>query len=717
MRTRLILILAANLVLAAPLALAQNGNTQWSGSVTAGARYIDDKADDPSKLDEYRSLGSGISVFGDFELRGRGDAGYFNAYGENFGRDNQYLDLKGGAYGVFKYRLFSDELRHNFGSGPGAKSPFSGIGSATLTAVTPPDTNFLGWNTFDHSYTRRDKGGMVEWQGTSPWYVRFDTNEVKREGINVFAGARGNSPCCGFADLPAPIDYTTQNASAEFGYSSKRAHFAANVMHSTFKNGNDVLRWNNAYFGNGLDITVLPPDNELTRVSFNGNLRQLPWNSTLAGRLVFSRLKNNVAVQQGMLMTAGSAAYEASNATPGTFRGDIKRTNLSLSFSSHPTRELDTRAYFDYAEEKNDSSVMSFPGTTLTGGSCGDPAVNPNCTPERYEYKKTKVGAEAGYRLSRANKLSGGLEFAEIERERIDFHNTDETRLFAQWKNSSLDALTARVKYQYLARRSDFRGDLAFWTANGNAIDFYVRRFDVATVDQNQLKLILDAVPARMVDLGFEAIFKDNDYKDTLLGRTSDRRQEYYASVGYGDPNAFRLLVFGDIEITKFESFHRVGTGNPNPATPPAGGPTTYNWTLDNEDKAWQFGVGWDWKQSARLSIKGSLSFAKTEGSSDFTPEAGVVPALVATPFQSINNVDNTKRTALNLKAVYAYDKQWELTGGYAYEKYEYDDFAYTGTRYVAPDTQPNEVSPVTGQYSFQPYKASIIYVAAKYKF
>lgn len=713
MRPQLILILAANLVMAAPLALAQNGNTQWSGSVTAGARYIDDKADDPSKLDEYRSLGSGISVFGDFELRGHSDTGYLNAYGENFGRDNQFLDLKGGAYGVFKYRLYSDELRHNFGSGPGARSPFSGIGSATLTAVTPPDNNFLGWNTFDHSYTRRDKGGMVEWQGTSPWYVRFDTNEVVREGVNVFAGAKGTSPCCGFADLPSPIDYTTQNASAEFGYSSKRAHFAANVMHSTFRNGNDVLRWNNAYLGNGLDTTVLPPDNELTRVSFNGNLRQLPWNSTLAGRLVFSQLQNNVILEQTMLATT-AGAFSATNPSSPVFNGEIKRTNLSLSFSSHPTRALDTRAYLDYAKEDNDSTNISFaPGAGLTGGICT--AVT--CAPEKYQYKRTKAGVEAGYRLSRANKVSGGLEFAEIERERIDFHNTDETRFFAQWKNSSLDALTARVKYQYLARRSDFRGDLAFWTANGNPIDFYVRRFDVATVNQNQIKLILDAVPAPRLDLGFEAIFKDNDYKDTLLGRTNDRRQEFYASLGYGDPSAFRVLVFGDIETTKFESFHRVGTGASDPATPPAGPPNTYNWTGNNEDKAWQLGVGWDWKQSARLSIKGSLSFAKTEGTADFTPEAGVIPALVATPFQSITNVDNTKRTALNLKAVYAYDKQWELTGGYAYERYEYNDIAYTGTRYVAPDSNPNEVSPVTGQYSFQPYKANIIYVAAKYKF
>ncbi len=717
MRSQLMMILAAGLAAAAPLAHAEDGDMQWSGSVSVGVRYADVKADDPSKFDEFRGIGLRNSLWGDFEFRGRSAEGYFNVYGENFGTESQYLDLRGGAYGTFKYRLFSDELRHRFGSGPGALTPFDGVGGATLTMAAPPDTNFNNWNTFDHSYTRRNKGGFAEWQSMSPWYFRVDANEVQRQGINVFAGARGNSPCCGFSDLPTPIDYRTQNVSGEVGFASGSSHFAVNLMHSSFNNGNDVLRWNNAYFGNGLDITVLPPSNELTRLGLNGNIRNLFWNSTLAGRVVLSQLKNHVVVQQGMLMTGGSAVYEASNATPGTFHGDVKRTNVSLSLSSRPTNDLSTRAYLDYAKEENDSTQMSFPGTTLTGGSCGDPAVNPDCRPEKFHYKKTKVGAEAGYKLSRANKLSGGLEHTNTDRERIDFDKTKETRAFVQWKNSSLDSLTTRVKYQYTRRKSDFRGDLAFWTANGNPIDFFVRRFDLANVDQNQIKLILDAVPAPMLDLGFEAIYKDNDYKDTILGRTGDKRQEIYGSVGYGDPKAFRVLAYGDYEIAKIDSFHRVGQGNPDPSTPPATPPTTYNWTGKNEDKSWLLGFGVDWRVAPRVSIKGSLSISKTEGSAEFTPEAGVIPALVATPFVPISNIDNTKRTALNVKAVYEATRRWELTGGYAYEKYEYDDIGYTGTYYVAPDTNANEVSPVTGQYSFQPYKANIIYGMAKYKF
>ncbi len=715
MRPQLISILVANLLVAAPLAFAADGDVQWSGSVTAGARYIDDKVDDPSKLNEYRDLGSGGTGIAGFELRGRGDRYYSNIYGENLGQDDQYLDAKGGSYGVFKYRLYSDELRHNFGSGPGARSPFSGIGGSTLT-MTLPRPAVATWGTFDHSYDRRDMGAMAEWQATSPWYFRVETNEVKREGINVFAGAKSTSPGGGFMDLPSPIDYTARNLSGEFGYSTKRGHFAVNLLHSKFDNGNDVLRWTNEFYnplGGLYDTTVLPPDNKLTRLSVNGNLRQLFWDSTLAGRLVFSQLTNDVAMQANMLSTGNTTP--ATNPSAANFHGDIKRTNLSLSLSSHPTKALDTRAYLDYAKEENDSTRMSFApaaGTGLTGGStnplsnCNSTATNP-CEPELFHYSKTKVGVEGGYRLTRENKLSGGLEYADIERERADFQKTKDTKFFAQWKNSSLDWLTGRVKYQYLARRSDFNPRVAVLAAN--PMDLYVRRFDVATVNQNQLKLILDATPAPRLDLGFEAIFKKNDYKDTILGRTEDTRQEYYASASFGDPNALRVLVFGDVELTEYNSFHRVGTGNPDPSTPPVAG--TYNWTATNQDKSWQLGMGVDWKPRSRLTIKGSYIVAKTEGTADFSPEVGAP----AGPFLSITNFDNTKRTSLNLKAIYAYDRNWEFAGGYSREKYSYDDIGYSGTLYVTSAT--NTAGVVTGQFSFQPYTADIVYAMAKYKF
>ena len=704
--------LVAGLFMAVPLAATAQSTMQWAGSsVSLGVQSVDEDARDPSKLREYRDL-DGTSVLGSFEVRGRSDNAYLNAYGENLGRDDQYLDLKGGSYGRFKYRLYSDELRHNLGSGPGALSPFSGIGSGTLT-TTLPRPALAAWNAFDHSYTRQNAGGMAEWQSTSPWYFRVDANQVKREGINVFAGANGTSPGNGFTDLPSPIAYTTRTYSAEAGHSSRRGHFAVNLSHSTFDNENEVLRWNNGFFANGLDTTILPPDNKLTRLSVNGNLRQLSWDSTLAGRLTYSKLTNDVAMLPNILSTGG--ANPATNPSAPSFHGDVKRLNLALSLSSHPTKALDTRVYLNYAKEDNRSTHMSFApaaGTGLTGGSadplsnCNSTATNP-CEPELYHLKKTNLGAEAGYRLSRENRVSGGLDYTDSERERADFQKSQDKKVFAQWKNNSLDWLTGRLKYQLLARRSHFEPHVSVLAAN--PMDLYVRRFDLANVNQNLLKIALDASPAPFVDVGFEAIFKHNDFKDTSLGRTGDKRHELYASLGFGDPSRLRVLVFGDVEVMRFDSSHRVGTGNPDPSAPPT--LTTYNWTAENEDKAWQMGLGIDWVPMARLTLKGSFIRAKTTGGAEFAVQPGGAPG----PFLPITNFDNTRRTSINLKAVYAYDKQWEFSGGYAHEKYQYSDIGYDNTLYVAGAGATAGV--VTGQNSFQPYTADIVYAVAKYKF
>ena len=736
MKPKLIAILVASLFVASPLALAaEGGGMTWTGEASLGLRQTNDTARDNSKLNEYRDLGSTVPLT-TFDAKGRGDEYYVNLFGENLGRDDMFLDFKGGKYGVFKYQLYDNELRHNFGSGVGARSPYAGIGGATLTAVFP-NGNPNTWNSFDHSYSRRDLGGMFEVSANSPWYFRAEANEVKRSGINVLAASNGTSPGNGFVDLPTPIDYTTMNYSAEGGYSSKRGHIAVNFMRSDFSNGNALLNWSNGFFG-GVDKTILAPSNDFTRISVNGNLRQLPGGSILAGRVTQSKLTNSVAVQSTMLSTGATNPATASSSS--VFNGDVKYTTVGLSLSSHPLHDLDTRLYWNWAEEKNGSTPITFSpaaGTGLLGGASSNcsnagsttglaPFVAVPCTPERFGYKKNNYGVEAGYRFSRANRLTGGFDYYDISRDRLDFHGNRDSKVYAEWKNSSLDTLTARIKYQYLERRSDWAVPAAVTAFNPT--ENYVRRFDLANVNQDLIKVVLDASPAPFLDLGLEAIYKKNNYKDTALGRTNDDRQEYYVSLSYGDPKAFRMMVFGDIEFLEYNSTHRVGgttlaNSDPNAAPSPAApaNSSIYSWNAKNKDKSWQVGLGADWLPMERFSVKASAIYAETTGTVDFAALGGAVIPLPG--LLPINNFDNTKRTSLNLKGTYRYTKQWEFTGGYAYEKYRYSDIGFDGSGYVVPalvagvPTVSTAAGYTTGQYAFQPYTANIFYLIATYKF
>ena len=177
-------------------------------------------------------------------------------------------------------------------------------------------------------------------------------------------------------------------------------------------------------------------------------------------------------------------------------------------------------------------------------------------------------------------------------------------------------------------------------------------------------------------------------------------------------------MIFADVEFLQYDSTHRVGgttLANSNPAAPPVGSPSTiYTWKAENKDKSWQVGLGADWLPLERLTLNASLIWAKTEGTTEFSAQPGTV--LVPPFFYPIGNFDNTTRVALNLKGTYKFDRNWSVTGGYAYERYKYSDIGYDGTRYVVPPLTTS-ASYVTGQYSFQPYRANIFFLLGTYKF
>ena len=185
-------------------------------------------------------------------------------------------------------------------------------------------------------------------------------------------------------------------------------------------------------------------------------------------------------------------------------------------------------------------------------------------------------------------------------------------------------------------------------------------------------------------------------------------------------------MAFGDMEILTLDSRHRVGAGNPDPSAAPSPLPpavaTTYNWAAKNRDRSWQVGVGADWLPIERLKIAASATYYKTKGTVDFAALAsgGITPVV---PFQTllpIGNFDNTQRTAFNLKGIYAFDRHWDFTAGYAYERYKYSDIGYDGFTYTVANAVPAsapQTSYLTGQSAFQNYTVNILYLIATYKF
>lgn len=681
----------------------------FNGSVSITGIATDVTSDNRFRFEEYRDLDDGVT--GGFDLRFGGNGWYNRLFGENVGRDDQFIELKGGRYGIFKYTLYGDDIVHNLTFG--ALTPFNGVGSNRLTFPGPSAAaSTATWNRFDYGLQHKNVGGTFEAQASpnSPFYVRVTANRKNTDGIRPLGGA-GGSPGGPAYELPAPIDYTTTDVSGEVGYSSRKLHLSANVLWSKFEDHSDFLFWQSPQVltGYNQEQSTLASDNKLQRISLNGMIKQLPLDSSLALRGTYTKIENSLPVYNSWLVTSGTTGTQRIASTNvSTFEGEIVNKTFSAALNSRLAKDFDSKVYYNWYKRENDSTEVVY---TTTGFNGCDIVLNatgtatttlPTCSTEFFHFKKDNFGAEVAWRVARYNKLTLGIDYTDVERERFDYDRSKETKVFLEWKSGAWDVADFRVKYQHLRRKSDFL--LADYP---NIFESRFARFDVAPLDRDQIKVSADANPAPLFDLGGEIIYKRNKYKDTFLGRTGDRRHEVAVSASYGDLKALRVTAFADYEHSHYNSRHWAGAVAtfPNPNT--AG--TAYLWESRVEDDNYLVGVGAEWRVNDRLRLVGSAIYSKADGSVDFATQNNLGNPL------NIDRYDNFKKTTLNLRGIYAMTKKIDVSLGAAYEKYDYSDIQLDDYIYnIRTGTSQNYFS---GAYAFPNYKATIVYLTLTYKF
>jgi MtrB/PioB family decaheme-associated outer membrane protein len=704
-------------VFAAWPAWGQDAGWYVEGSGTLGGIYNSTSSKDASREEEFRDLGNG--VLSNIFVRGRGGNTWFEGYGENFGRDDQYLMLRGGVYDQFKYKIYSDSLRHNYLFN--GLTPYAGSGSNVLSATFPqPDPGT--WNSIDLGFKRTDNGGYFEWQGLAPWYFRVDANQVKSDGTKPTSGALGTSPSNGFADLAMPIQYDTKNIMGEVGYSGGQWNASLSYLYSKFENDFSMLSWNNPFFANQVDTTYLPPDNHYERIAAQFTYRGLPLNSTLAARYTWSEGKSEAELAQSALNSTTAPFFGPTLVNVPNFTGKVQNDTFTVSLASHPAATVDTRIYYNYYKRNNDSTQVFYPTNSFV--ACEDVTT---CTSDHYEFTKNEFGFDAYWRVNKGNRIGAGYNYLKTTQNRIDYDNIRTNKVFIEWKNTTLPNLTARVKYTYLERRSDFLLGNVGVDANDPAfLNRFTSRFDYADLDRNELKLMADWSPLPLLDFSLEANWKDNNYKDITLGRTGDRRNEVYLSGAWGDPSKLRITGFGDFEHIWYDSSHRNVNASSCPTTSngvtavdcfdPSTAPNSiaFNWGARNKDRNYVLGFGADWPAMPRLLVKTSLLYYQTDGSADISSQNNFGNPL------PIHAYDDSKRTSVNLKGIYSYDKNWDFTLGYAYERWRYNDAAYDGYQYTIPFpgvSNNTGQSYLNGYLAFTNYTSNIVYLLATYRF
>lgn len=675
MKLRYLTMLLVALLAAVP---AFAGEAVVTGEVQAGLRFIsgDDTDDDKgnAKFNEYDNRNDGF--IGDFSLFAGKDRHYLKVDADSSG-----LEATVGCFKNGKFSVYFNEFDHNYTYD--ALTVFKGVGSENLT-LAGVGNNPANWIPFDYTVERKQMGAKGDFSFGSPFFLTFDVNKTEKDGqVPWGVNSSSTSPGSYFTELPMPIEYAANTATVTLGYRSKSLTASVDGTISSFDNDNDRLSWQSPSVVNAA-VTVpvyLAPDNEMAQIGGQLIFRELPLASTLALRGSYAKLTSDADI-------IGFREFD----------GEVTYTNASAILRSRPTTALDTEIAYRYTDKDNDSDQF-------------DTGAGEN---QLFHYTKHSASIEGGYHLTAHNRLGAGYEYTKVDRAkevRHDAEETEDNKVFVEWKNSSLDFLTAKLRYEFLDRDTDFPDVPAAPVAAD-----YVRPFDAATKQQDTVRVIFDVAPFDGLDLGIEYNYETADYDDTVLGRTDEESSEVIVDASAALPINSTLYAYVSYEQLETTVDQRRGSNDPlgNSALTNA----NYSWENNREDNTWAYGVKLMVPLvDERLKLTAAWDYEKNEGEDTFTFPSAAFPAAVepTRPIDINSNYGDYTQKTLNLKAEYAISASWEVMIGYLYEKYELEDIQYDGYRYIYGAGA--STSYLSGAYADSDYEAKMGYLAMKYKF
>ncbi|MGC9977259.1 MAG: MtrB/PioB family outer membrane beta-barrel protein, partial [Syntrophales bacterium] len=537
-----------------------------------------------------------------------------------------------------------------------------------------------------------------------PFFFDFETSSEQKTGIYPL-GAAGTNPGGTSIELPAPINYRTDSVSMSAGYLRDPLRLSVGYFYSGFTNSNLNLNFRNPATANtasATDTLTMPPDNDYYKVNFIGSMK-FPWSSKFDLKLAMGSARSD-----GTLPTS----YVAD--VPGglshillsklTFNGQIDTRNLAMSLTSRPLSFLDGRLFLKYDERENKSDQITITDTSQS------PSVFTNTL---FDYRKVDYGIELGFRLPEKLYLNTNYSHGTISRLRDDIPEDRDDLFGAELKWTRFDFMTARVGYERLNRRADFQVP----AGGATDIETFIRRFDAAGKNQNTYKAGVDLFPVDNLNISLSYKYNETNYPDTILGLTSNKRDEFSIDADYSIGKWIKLFAFFDYDRIRQNQFQRQFSTATDPSLPPTS--TDFNWTAFQKDETYSYMVGADiYIIKDKLTLRLQHSYLESNGSVDYTYLLGgnPLPAGRTQDNIDISDWDDYELRYYLIKLTYNATKALSVAAGYAYEKYIYSDAAYNGYQYVPAITGTNGAY-LTGAYSNPSYESHVVFVTVSYRF
>lgn len=695
-----------------------------------GIYYLDD---DAYRFGKYSGLtDDGAYALLDFRWEKRpawnsGDPIRWRLQGWRLGLDSRRLEFDWSHMGKQRLRFDYRQIPNNgFRDG---MTPYQGLGSGVLTlpsnwAIANGSNNTRGFlnlgenlRPFEMRTERKSFTLSYALKVAPNWKMAIDFRHDDKDGKRDAWGVIGHGlTSARSVEIPAPVDWTTDNIELMFHYASGRLRLGGGVYASFFNNGTSSLTWQNAFgkvgnwapgiaYPDGSGRMALEPDNSYLQFKGYGSLN-LGSATRLTGDLAWGRMEQDDA----FLPYTVNAALAAPVPLPReNANAQIDVTRLGLRLTSRLARRLSLVANYRY--ENRDNSTPRLAYDYIGGDSENQKPVLDSRINLPYSYKRQKADLLLNWKAMRGLSLKGGVEWNDHSRDYTEVEDSDEIAWLAGIRWTSMQTLSARLDYRYSDRNVDE------YVHNAPFLDSHLpgavapdewqnhpwqRKYNLTDRTRDELRGRLDWFPVSGISLGLTGSTWEDDYGEGIFGLNRAEATSWSFDAAYNPGSGLVLSGFYTRENWKTRQSNRqIFSFDPQTAWR-----DSRDWSADSEDTADTFNLHASFEGLGKNKAL-AFGFDYTISNVDSRIEVSGAERIDTLPLPVIR----TDWSTVSAYGEYQLNKQSQLRLRAELNKLDASDFALDD---VVPDTLANVLT--LGQ-STQEYDVVLISASWNYRF
>ena len=703
------------------------------GQISVGVQGRDTV--DSSRFTEYREVPKGVSV-PCFNLFSKTDKLDFTLFGYNVSQDDQRYKgwFKTNAFDlIFDYNSIvhhmgndahtiqtelsqgvwgiSDTLQQAIGTTTNATPTTGRIVTFYDTLLNP---SFASAGSVDITALRQRGTATFDLSKKLPFNLSFTYMRELKSGYRGEEGGALFSAVSPVIEIPSPLNELTQDIGVRVAKNFDKGNLHASFARNLYNNRAETLTVDNPFqwFDQPFVSTPAPavgggsrarwitaPDNEASTGNL-GFLLKFAKQTRISGDLSMGRWTQNApfypyTINSAVRTPAGVQADSLSALQRPSLDGKIDTQTINLTFSSRPAEHLALRASYrayDLTNKTNrfvitgDMSTTPDRDWTVVTPSASDPYGH--ATANVYDHKTKKFTASAAYDIGDLT-IEGQARIGRLERTSREAAKGDDNGYAISALYHAKDWLSFRGTYDDAKR-----------TAEGETL--YGFQMDEAERTTKRTTLDVEFSLPKGVDLSFAYALRDVQYPNrpdripvtsgaptpggqpfpnTPSGLLEAKYDSYTAEIAYA-PNE-------KVELGAYYTYEKDRTTNQ--------WSTTTGLALNNllnyagTDKTDTFGANamfqlkpevWTLSFNAmRQKVDGLMDITAREAGSFYTPGRTTLIPAGQGGAADINDWDDTLLTTVNAQLDYVVAKDWTVSAGYWYEKYEFKDAYQVGSQ------------------------------------